>query len=170
MMTFKYSERHLFTYYGVVKIQKDDIKKDIIKRVEKMEEVLTGRFNQLEDKLETGEDTFLLIRDGLKGYKERCLKDIVDTGGTSTIHKWREKARTDESLKWPHKKILDFMIGQYDYQKKQFKEKAFNEIVAGAKIGKNMAKEYLHVLQQKGYVDHKDTGYRHLYQIRDKLE
>jgi len=154
----------------VVKIQKDELKKDIIKRVEKMEEVLAGRFNQLEDKLTTSEDAFLLIQDGLEAYKKRCLKDIVEAGGISKIHQWREKVRTDEELKWPHKKILDFMIGQYDYQKKQFKEKAFNEIVTGAKIGKNMAKEYLHVLQQKGYVDHKNTGYRHLYQIRDKLE
>ncbi len=132
-----------------------------------MEELLTEHLRRLENRLKGGEDAFLLIRDGLQSYKERCLKEIVNTGGDATIQKWREKARIDGDLKWPHRKILDFMIGQYDYQKKQFKEKAFNEIVSGSKIGKNMAKEYLDFLSQKGYLQKRETDYRHFYYIRD---
>jgi predicted transcriptional regulator len=60
---------------------------------------------------------------------------------------------------YPHKKILDFLIEQYDYEKDNFKKVHFSKIVKECRIGKNKAKEYFDFLIKKGLIDTRTDGY-----------
>jgi len=74
--------------------------------------------------------------------------------------------RQDKSLRYPHRKILDFLIEQYDYQKGKFREIHFSRIVKECRLGKNKAKEYLDYLAEKGLIDSRSDGYRKFYGVR----
>ena len=64
------------------------------------------------------------------------------------------------ALRFPHRKILDFLSRQYDYEKKEFQEVNQSTLVRECRLGKNMAKEYLRDLEVKGLVKRRSDGYR----------
>ena len=72
----------------------------------------------------------------------------------------------DPDLRFPHRKLLDFLVGEYDYNKDQFEEVNFSRLVKECKVGKNKAQGYLSVLEQKGFVVRRDDGYRIFFRIR----
>ncbi len=140
-----------------------DKTRDIIKRVVRMEEILSHKMNTLENLLRGGEDTFQLFRDGLRAQKERHLHQLTE----NPIKNIQEKIFTDKELGHPHKKIMQSLM-DYDYQKQRFKEKNFSKLVKDAQVGKNKANEYLEFLRNKNYLQKRSDGYRHHYQIRDE--
>ncbi len=72
-------------------------------------------------------------------------------------------------LQYPHRKILDFLTGEYDPANKRFKESHFSRLVKEARLGKNMAKEYLGLLERKGYIERRTDGYRKYFKIHSNL-
>ena len=68
--------------------------------------------------------------------------------------------RKDPTLRYPNRKILDFLIEQYDYQEGKFREVHFSRIVKECRLGKNKAGEYFEFLVERGYVKRRDDGYR----------
>jgi len=76
-----------------------------------------------------------------------------------------EKIRNDKDLRFPHRKILEFLLGQYDFEKKEWREVNFSRIVREARIGKNKAKSYLTLLETKGYVEKREDGYKKWWRV-----
>ena len=66
--------------------------------------------------------------------------------------RWHERIRNDVELRFPHRKILDVFLGQYDFAHAQFRELQYSRLVKHARIGKSKANTYLGLLEQKGYL------------------
>lgn len=82
------------------------------------------------------------------------------------LSQWSARIRADKTLRFPHRKILDFLLGEYDSAKDEFNEIHFSRLVKASRVGKNMAKGYLAVLESKGYIDRRTDGYRVFYALR----
>lgn len=152
-------------FFRVIAIRQN-INFKILQKIMNLEQTLSQKFRVIEDKLNQGQETFFIINEGLKAYGERKLKDLQLSSTTSTLNKLYENIRNDKELRFSHRKILEFLLGQYDFEKKQFKEINFNRLVDGARVGKNMAGSYLRLLEGKGYVEKRATGYRTFYRLR----
>ena len=154
------------TLRRVVLIASSHVNERIILKINKIEETLNQRFNQIEERLSLGQDTFLLIRDGLQAYKDRWAQDFQGAATNLSMHKLYEKIRNDKDLRFPHRKILDCLLGQFDFSTKDFKELNFSRLVKEARVGKNMAGSYLRLLEEKGYISVRDDGYRKWVRVK----
>ena len=134
---------------------------EILQKVERIEQTLTKGLKQVEEKLTTGQSLFQLFNDGLSAYKVNLLKD----NNITTRSLWLEKIRADTDLRYPHRKILDFLLVEYDFSNKEFKEVHFSRLANEAHLGKNMLNAYLALLEQKGYIKSRDDGYRKYVRI-----
>ena len=131
-----------------------------MERISKIEASIAAGFRCLDEKLSKG--FFQIFNEGLKAHKEDLLKE-----GSITIRiQWLERIRNDKDLRFPHRKILDFLLDQFDFSKNEFKRIQFSKLVKGARVGKNMASNYLSLLEQKGYVEKRSDGYRTFFNIR----
>ena len=104
-----------------------------------------------------------LVNDALNAYKDQCFKEA---DAQKTIQDtWIRKISADNELTFPHRKILEFLLNQYDYQTQQFKEVHYSKLVRDARLGKNKAKAYLDFLTAKNYIEKRNDGYRVLYKL-----
>ena len=117
----------------------------ILERITNIEHAVSTRLGSIEETLEIAKDTFQIWHDGLR------------------VH---NKIRNDKELGYPHRKILDYLLSQYDFDTNNFKEIHFSKLVKESHIGKNMATSYLTLLVQKGYIRKRGDGYRLFYKIR----
>lgn len=174
--TFLVTDSHrgvfIFSYFTifcnhceVVKIETKNLNSKILERFDKLEQVVTDSLQELEDKLNMGEETFLLFNNGLKAYKERHLYDVKVSDSNIVLNKLSEKFRNDKELRYPHRKILEFLLSQYDFDKSEFNEVYFSQLVKEAHLGKNMADSYLSLLKQKSYIQKRTDGYRTYFKI-----
>ena len=145
----------IFLAKGVVTVRSKDINTKILESLKRIEE-----------KLNVGQESFLLVRNGLKAYKERVQKDLQMSLKDSAMSRWYETVRHDSELRFPHRKIIDVLLAQYDYNNGQFMDVHFSKLVKEARIGKNKAKSYLDLLEQKGYIEKWEDGYRKFFRIR----
>lgn len=137
-----------------------------MQRVIRLEHALVEGFRHVEEKLSPGQETFQLFSDGLRAYKDRLLKEAHVSDSYITLRQLTERIRTDKELRFPHKKILDFLLGEFDPLKSEFREVHFLKLAREARIGKNMASGYLSLLEEKGYVSKRHDGYRKFFKIR----
>jgi hypothetical protein len=145
---------------GVVKIKKSaEPSSQILERLTRLEESLAKGFRQVEESLAGGRDVFHVFSQGLKCYREELLR-----GSEHTII--LERIRADRELRFPHRKVLDCLLGQYDFSERAFKEMHFSKLVKEARLGKNMAKSYISFLEERGYLQTRDDGYRKFIRIR----
>lgn len=126
------------------------------------------RLARIEKSLERGAGTFQFFNDALKAHKERQLQDSVL--GSRLPQKVLGRIIADTSLRFPHRKIIELLLRQFDYEKQEFQEVHFSRLVKEAHVGKGAASGYLHVLQEKGYVIRRDDGYRVFYRLNPKIE
>jgi len=105
----------------------------------------------------------IFARDRLKSkiFKEHNLDEA-----SRIKNQVLSKIQCDIGLKYPHRKILDFLLSQYDYSTGKFKEIHFSKIVKECRLGKNMAKGYLDNLAERGYLKKRDDGYRVWYGMK----
>jgi hypothetical protein len=136
------------------------------KTVLKTMENMMHRLKSIEEKLHWGEDTFHFFRDGLGAYRERFLKDTPVSQINSPISNLHNKLLHDKELRFPHRKIIEFLLQQYDFKTNNFEEVCFSDLVKGARIGKNMTNDYLALLEYKGYIQKRSDGYRKFFKIR----
>jgi len=155
-----------FLKNGVVEIKSADLDAEILERVVRIEDALAQGLRDVQEKLGAGQETFRLFKDGLSAYKDRTLKETGVSKSQSVLNQWNQKILSDRDLRFPHRKILEFLLSQFDFQKNQFKEVHFSRLVKEAHVGKNKATEYLSLLEQKGYVQIRDDGYRIFFRIR----
>lgn len=111
------------------------------------------------------EEEFLFFKQGTEGYREKIIKKEQRLDIQEQLYK---KIRADKELRYPHKKILNFLIEKYDFEKKCFGEINFSKLIKDCHVGKNMGKEYLEFLIEKGYLLKRSDGYRIWYKINDE--
>lgn len=149
----------------MVKIKTKDLNNEILQRVVGIENSLTQGLKQIEEKINLGQEGFQFFNDGLQAYKERNLKNLqISITGVSTME-LSAKIRADKELKFPHRKILDFLLGQFDFKTSKFGEVHYSKLVRECHIGTNMANKYLSLLEKKGYIEIRDDGYRKFFKI-----
>jgi len=108
-------------------------------------------------------ETFSFFDTALRAYRAKHL--------TTLIAPQRLLARIiqDTELRFPHRKILETLICQWDPGKALFKELHFSLLVRHARVGKQAAKQHLTLLVSKRYVLQRTDGYRVLYKINEAL-
>ncbi len=145
---------------------KEDLTREILHRVQEIGS-LKRHLERIENQLASGQPVFQLLSEGLNNYRDR----FVTEGSTAMLlASVSERVRTDRELHYPHRKILDFLIGQYDPEERSFRESHFSKLVKEARIGKNMAKQYLSLLERKGYIEQRTDGYRKYFKIRSNVD
>ena len=103
------------------------------------------------------------IKYGLERFKKKLFKTIKQTiNPQACLHQVVQK---NPELRFPHRKILDFLSKQYDFEKREFREVNLSTIVRECKLGKNIAGEYLKDLEGKGLVKRRSDGYRVWFRI-----
>ena len=143
----------------------ENLNAEFLQRLNGIEQTLTQRLEQIEEQLNFGKETFQFFADGLKANRDRYLKAFETSN--NHLNDWYTKIRNDKALRFPHRKILEFLLSQYDFQERIFKEVHFSKLVREASVGKNMAKTYLSFLEQTGYVEKRDDGYRVFFKIHE---
>ena len=107
-----------------------------------------------------------VFSDGLAAYRRR----ILDTNGRARVHDLRcqlvARMIQDQALGYPHRKIVERLLEQYDPTTGRFHETPFNRLVRIARVGKSRAKNYLALLERRGYVERRSDGYRTGFSIR----
>lgn len=142
-----------------------DIEMEILERIIKIENALSQGLNEVKETLNLGRDSFQFFTDGLNGYRERRIKEVEASKTQVLVGSYLEKFRKDKELSFSHRKILKFLVEQYDFQKKVFKEVHFSKLVKEAHVGKNVAKGFLELLEAKGYIQRRHDGYKTFFKI-----
>lgn len=134
----------------------------ILERLDQLERSLVDNLQILESRLAAAEPAMRLFDDGLNAYRTRLLHE-------NRLGRIRQellaRISVDGELGFPHRKILDFLVGEYDYSRDEFKEVNFSRLVRECRIAKNRAQGYLSLLEHKGFVVRRDDGYRMFFRI-----
>ena len=139
---------------------------EILAAVNRIEVSVVKALQQIDKKLESGEAMFRLFDNGLRAYKESVLHDTKVSQKQILHHQYLEQIRTDKDVSFPHRKILEFLLTQYDFSTGLFREVHFSKLVKESRVGKNRAKCYLSLLENKGLICKREDGYRKLFNVR----
>ena len=135
---------------------------EVLERLDRLERSFTESLRVLELRLAVAEPLSRVFNDGLEAYRTRLLHQNRQGRVRQEL---LTRINTDGELRFPHRKILDFLGGEYDYNKDEFKEVNFSRLVKECRIGKNRAQGYLSVLVRKGLVTRRTDGYRIFFRI-----
>ncbi|MDA2934366.1 hypothetical protein MYX82_08480 [Acidobacteria bacterium AH-259-D05] len=135
------------------KIELLDFNHEILQRVMRIEDALQ-------------QDGFQFFNNALKAYKDSCLKETQISKRQILVNQYIKKCQLDKDLSYPHTKILNALLDQYNFSEHRFKEIHFSRLVREARLGKNKAKGYLSLLEQKGYIEKRNDGYRKFFKVR----
>ena len=72
----------------------------------------------------------------------------------------------DVALRFPHRKIVEALLRQYDPSTGGFRALPFSRLVREARVSKSRAKSYLSALQHREYIERWRDGYRTWLRIR----
>ena len=139
---------------------------EILEKLTNIEQAVTCRLGSIEEKLEMAGDAFQIFHDGLKAYRERYGMDSHLSDPNSVLNRLMHKFRNDKELEFPHRKILDYMISNYQFEKNEFKEVHFSQLVREAHVAKDLARSYLAFLEQKGYIQKRNDGHKIMVKLR----
>lgn len=117
---------------------------------------------RLDQFISSGDGIFSVFNAGLEAYRGRLLTETRASPANALL----ARIQRDSELRFPHRKILEFLSQQYDFAAQEFKEVFFSEIVRNARVGKNRAGRYLSLLERKGLVEKRHDGYRLFFKIR----
>ena len=113
-------------------------------------------------------ELMVMVVKALQLYQKQVIEK-KHLPGNDIQEKWYRQIRHDLDLGYPHKKIMEYLIGIYDPIRKEHKPVNFSKLVKETKIGKNMAQGYLTFLLNKKYIKTWSDGYRTFYQLADNL-
>ena len=136
------------------------------------EDILVGiqyvmeEIKPIKKQLEMNSEYDFIIKYGLEGFREKIIKSNKENLTFNPQTYIMQLIQKEPLLRFPHRKILEFLARQYDYEKKAFKEANFSTIVKECKIGKNKAGEYLKLLGEKNLIRRRDDGYRVWYRLK----
>lgn len=150
---------------GVIEIPSANLHSEIFQSVTRIEDDLKEGLKQIEERLAAGQGLFEFFDQGLKAYREHVLKDVQVSNKQKLLHQFSERIRLDKELGFSHRKILDFLLGEYDLVTGQFNEVCFSKLVKESHVAKGKAKTYLSLLERKDYIKKREDGYRILFKI-----
>ncbi len=117
---------------------------------------------QLDQLQEQGRRTFQFFNKALSNDKKTKQKNLQSKNIIL------EQIYSDPDIRYPHQKIIQYLLNQYDYETKQYKKVYFSKLVKETRIGKNKANEYFSLLMDKGLLQRSTDGYKVFYEINDE--
>ena len=138
---------------------------DILTGIQRIEKTISEKLDPVERYIEKKNEYDYVLKYGLEGFRERIIKSSKKNNENDTQEWLIHIIQRNPSLRFPHRKILEYLSKQYDYEKKRFKEVNFSTIVKECRLGKNRAGEYLELLEEKGIVKKRKDGYRVWYKL-----
>jgi len=136
-----------------------------------MEQKLVSRISMLEGMISDKTEILAALKNSAYLHKQ-IRSDIAEkleseskTSIDDAQEKLYEKTRNDQDIRHPHRKIMEYLIGEYDYEMQEFKSVHFSKLVKETKIGKNMANSYLQDLKDKKYIECWTDGYRTFFRV-----
>ena len=105
---------------------REDLTRMILQRVQEIDGSVKERLQRIENQLAAGQPVFQLFNEGLTSYRRRLLGEDSTARLLASVS---ERVRVDKELHYPHRKILDFLLGQYDPVDKLCKEFHFSKLV-----------------------------------------
>lgn len=135
-------------------------------RFESFEALMKERLDRIEARIASNSEPADFFSEALKAYRGKVNAEFESEKKRSKLDRLSEIFRRDAMLRYPHRKILDFLLSQYDFRTESFKEVHFSRLVRESRIGKNMANTYLKPLEDKGYIERRSDGYRVFFKIK----
>lgn len=142
---------------------------DLHGKISKIETKLQEQNNLLQQIIDNSLQNQYLINHGILGFKEMVLDKFEKQSKENKINRLYSIFMHDKDLTHPHKKILSYLLEQFNLGKNCFDSINFSKIVRNCKLGKNKAKEYLDLLTKKGFIEKQNDGYRVWYCISSCL-
>lgn len=131
--------------------------------LQEIQKQIASRLDRIEQKLDQGKDTHSFFSIALHAYRQHH-SDIA-----TIPQKLLALFSSDLDLKFPHRKLLEHLLQHYDFETAAFQELSYSKLAAAARVGKQAAREHLSLLQEKGYVERRDDGYRIWFRINQDL-
>jgi len=149
--------------YAQNKLQ--EVTEDILERIKGLEAAISGQLEPFKQHKQELLDYGCLLKYGLQGYRDRILQSQKENRAFNPQAWTYEVMQKHPELRFPHRKILDFLSKLYHYEKKEFMEVNMSTLVRGCRLGKNRVKDYLKLLENKGLVRQRSDGYRVWYKV-----
>lgn len=137
---------------------------ELIKHLDRVEGTLAHGLDQLNATITLLREPIDFLQSALDAYRKRYLKQALHVNKTLT--KWYARLANDPDLRFPHRKIMEYLLTLHNGVTDTFEEAHFSKIVRHCKLGKNMAKGYLTLLERKRYIECRNDGYRVHYRVR----
>lgn len=131
--------------------------------VDKLHDLIVQRLDRFEALLNRNSEVISLIHDALRLYRQRHIDDQLKL--RSAPQRLLQTFATDPDISYPQRKILEFLLRQFDHAHQRFQEVHSSKLVREARLGRGRAKEYLSTLEHKGYIQKRSDGYRVFYRI-----
>ncbi len=152
---------------GVVKMSMNKAYSAVLIRLSKFEQHFSNRLDQIENRLCVGAETLSFFDDALRQYRVRFCDEKLRL--QAAPYRLLAMFSTDRELRFPHRKILENLLQQFDFKHAQFREVQFSRLVREARISKGGAKDYLSLLVAKNYVRSRNDGYRRFLRINEQM-
>lgn len=154
-----------FKIYPTDALQARSKIEEMLERVKKIEENLSESIEPIRRHLEERYECNYVVRYGLEGFRERVVRLYSEKRAFNPQAWLFQVIQKNPELRFPHRKILEYLSRQYDYEKKEFREVNLSAIVRQCRLGKNRVHEYLRDLEGKGLLQRREDGYRVWYKI-----
>ena len=131
----------------------------------RIDKTVSEKLEPIRKLLEERREYDFVVKHGLEGFRNKILKahnEKLEFHPQAWLLLVLQK---NPELRFPHRKILDFLSRQYDYEKKEFQEVNLSAIVRQCRLGKNKAAEYLRDLEEKELLRRREDGYRVWYKV-----
>ncbi len=132
---------------------------------------LEERNQKTEEKLLEMEESLEIFKYGTKAIKDKHIEEYRKKGKLEEIdfqHKLILLIRQDKGLTEPHKRLMEFMINQFDDLSHKFKEVPYKDIKRGAPVSESRLSKYLKDLVEKGFLIRKGEGHHVFYKTNYK--
>lgn len=145
--------------------QPQQLTQDTTLRLKRIEDAILVLSDQFAKHLEDKKEQEYLLNYGLVGFREKIVQSFKEQKAYNPLNLLLQVIRKNPDLRFPHRKILEYLAQQYDYREKQYHEVNHSTIVRECKLGKNLAKKYFNDLEAKGLIARREDGYRVWYRI-----
>lgn len=120
----------------------------ILDRLDRIEASMADIGAALEVRDET-DSALKVLADDLLGYRKQILAEAHLAEGESCEQRILDRLSRDVALRFPHRKIVETLLGQYDPSTGEFGALVFSRLVRDARASKSRAKSYLSELQYR---------------------
>jgi len=122
---------------------------EILERIDQLEQALLTTLNRVEGQLKSQSLFTHFFDEALRTYRHKHLAHSIQA---QFLQRWLFQLHADPDLRFPHRKIIEYLLSQFDHVHNCFQRVHFSKLVKGAHIGKQTANRYLQALLAKGYV------------------